>query len=258
VNNLRIITLNIRRDRGDDGINNWEYRKDLVAPILKEQNPDIVVFQEVLAHQLEDLKQMLPEYQYVGVGRDDGIKAGEFAPLFYKGMSVEEEGTFWLSDTPDTPSCTWPGMTRICTWAFFSGEYTFVLFNTHFEYEFEFTQLKSIDLLIERTGSYSEDFPLLLTGDFNFNPHTVPYKYLNEFFRDSYTEDQDSLLTTNHLWNGRTEVLSGKSNRIDYIWNRGNLQVKECRILLDNPATKPGIYPSDHWPVLCDIQLPRL
>jgi endonuclease/exonuclease/phosphatase family metal-dependent hydrolase len=118
--------------------------------------------------------------------------------------------------------------------------------------------LKSIDLLKERTGSYSEDFPLILTGDFNFNPHTVPYKYLNEFFRDSYTEDQDSLGTTNHEWNGRTEALAGKSNRIDYIWNRGKLQVKACRILIDNPSTKPGVYPSDHWPVLCDIQLPRL
>jgi endonuclease/exonuclease/phosphatase family metal-dependent hydrolase len=254
--NLRIITFNIRRDRGDDGINNWEYRRELVASILKEHNPDIAVFQEVLVHQLEDLQQMLPEYQYVGVGRDDGLEDGEFAPIFYRGLSVEKQGTFWLSETPDTPSCTWPGMTRICTWASFSGESPFVLFNTHFEYEFDSTQIKSIGLLKERTGIYSEDFPILLTGDFNLNPDTGPYQNLSGFFKDSFTGDKDSPSTTNHEWNGRTEQVSGKSNRIDYVWNRGNLQVKECRILIDNPSTEQGVYPSDHWPVLCDVQIP--
>jgi endonuclease/exonuclease/phosphatase family metal-dependent hydrolase len=253
--NLRIITFNIRRDRGDDGINNWEYRKDLVSFILQEQNPDIAVFQEVLVHQLEDLKQMLPEYQYVGVGCDDGHEAGQLNPIFYRDLSVEKEGTFWLSDTPDTPSCTWPGMTRICTWASFSGESPFALFNNHFEYEFESTQIKSIDLLKERTGPYSDDFPLLLTGDFNINPHTEPYKHLNGLFNDSFTEDHDSRSATYHEWGGRTKALPGKLNRIDYIWNRGNLIVNDCRILTDNPSGTPGVYPSDHWPVLCDIKI---
>jgi len=256
MNNLRVMTFNIRRDGGDDGINNWEYRKDLVATILKEQNPDIAVFQEVLAHQLEDLKQMLPEYQYVGIGRDDGVDAGEFAPIFYRGLTVEKEGTFWLSDTPGTPSCSWPGMTRICTWASFSGESPFVLFNTHYEYEFEKTQLKSNGLLKEKFRIFSDDFPLLLTGDFNFNPDSAPYNHLKTFIKDSYREDQNPIAVTYHGWTGLTESDSNENGRIDYIWNRGNLQVKECRIIIDNPSIEQGVYPSDHWPVLCDIYLP--
>jgi endonuclease/exonuclease/phosphatase family metal-dependent hydrolase len=253
--NLRIITFNIRRDRGDDGINNWEYRKDLVAFILKKQRPDIAVFQEVLVHQLEDLKQMLPEYRYVGVGRDDGLKAGEFAPIFYKALSVEKQGTFWLSDTPDIPSRTWQGMIRICTWAFFSGDNPFVLFNTHFEHEFESTQLKSIKLLREKIEEYPDGFPILLTGDLNFNPHTVPYKHLELFVSDCYMSDQNPIAVTYHGWKGLAELDSNENGRIDFIWNRSNLKVKECRILTDNPSKKPGVYPSDHWPVLCDIQI---
>ena len=36
--------------------------------------------QEVLHHQLEDLKARLPEYAEVGVGREDGKTQGEYAP----------------------------------------------------------------------------------------------------------------------------------------------------------------------------------
>ena len=184
---LSILTFNIRRDRGDDGINNWEFRRDLVASILEQNVPDVAVFQEVLAHQLKDLESMLPGYNWTGVGRDDGAEAGEFAPVFYKGLDRVREGTFWMSDTPDVPSCTWPGMTRICTWVEFSGAARFTLFNTHLEYQFESTQIKSIELLRRRVDDYSPDDPILLTGDFNFNPGTPPYDSLSRFFRDTFS-----------------------------------------------------------------------
>lgn len=170
---IRVLTLNIRRDRGDDGINNWEFRRDLIARILKTHSPDVAVFQEVLVHQLRDLETMLQGYKWTGIGRDDGAEAGEFSPIFYRGLNVAREGTFWLSDTPNQPSKTWPGTTRICTWAEFSGAAPFTLFNTHLEYEFESTQLKSVDLLRQRTKDYSVDYPLLLTGDFNFTPKSL-------------------------------------------------------------------------------------
>lgn len=33
---------------------------------------------------MNDLKNALPEYDYVGVGRNDGKTEGEYAPIFYK------------------------------------------------------------------------------------------------------------------------------------------------------------------------------
>ena len=60
--------------------------------------------QEVLRHQLEDLKARLPEYAEVGVGREDGKTQGEYAPLFYKKDRFEllDNNTFWLSQYPDS------------------------------------------------------------------------------------------------------------------------------------------------------------
>lgn len=65
-------TFNIRYDNPADSLNNWKYRKDTIAAFIKANQLDIVGMQEVLHNQLEDLKQRLPEYAEVGVGREDG------------------------------------------------------------------------------------------------------------------------------------------------------------------------------------------
>ena len=97
-------TFNIRYDNPYDSLNSWTYRKDTVANFIKAQNLDIVGMQEVLHHQLEDLKARLPEYAEVGVGREDGKTQGEYAPLFYKKDRFEllDNNTFWLSQYPDS------------------------------------------------------------------------------------------------------------------------------------------------------------
>lgn len=261
--NIKVLTFNIRRDKGDDGINNWDYRKPHVAALLKKYRPDVAVFQEVLAHQLEDLKKMLSDYHWTGVGRDDGKAAGEFAPIFYKDLTVKQQGTFWFSDTPDIPSCTWPGMTRICTWVDFNGKKPFTLLNTHLEYQFEETQLKSIDLIRRRITEYSADHPFILTGDFNFNPDSRPYEMLSYFFSDSFTKDSSSAeessagapAGTYHGFTGKVPTDPQESNRIDYIWYRGKVETADFRIIMDRAGEDPGVYPSDHWPVICRCRI---
>ena len=252
---LRIVTLNVRRDRQDDGINNWQFRRDLIAAIVHKYDPDIAAFQEVLVHQLRDLQEMLPGYRYVGVGRDDGREAGEFAPIFHRDLPVARHGTFWLSDTPERPSRTWPGMTRICTWATFAGERRFAVFNCHLEYEFEEAQLNSVDLLAAKTREYAARLPLFVVGDFNLTPGSPPYAALTRVFSDGYAPHRYDTAVTFHDWTGRTVAAPDRSQRIDHVWHRGNVKVADGRVLTDNPATQPGVYPSDHWPVLCDVDL---
>jgi endonuclease/exonuclease/phosphatase family metal-dependent hydrolase len=266
------MTLNIRRDRGDDGINNWEHRRDLVAALLRRHQPDVIGFQEVLMHQLRDLESMLPGYEWSGVARDDGREAGEFAPVFHRGLVPRRQGTFWFSDTPDVPSRTWPGMTRICTWVEFGDDDPFAVFNVHLEYEFESTQMKSVELLRRRMTSYPPDFPLLLAGDFNFNPGTPSYHALSEFVRDSYAPrtrsnggaagpgtpaaPPDTTVrnpATCHDFTGRTQALETGAGRIDYIWHRGTVQVSDFRIVTDGSDVPSGVFLSDHWPVICRV-----
>lgn len=43
-----------------------------------------LAFQEALVRQVHDLKELLGDnWEWVGVGRDDGVERGEFSPIFY-------------------------------------------------------------------------------------------------------------------------------------------------------------------------------
>lgn len=70
---------------------------------------DIFGSQEVLDGQLHDMLAQLPDYDYIGVGRDDGKTQGEYAPVFYKKerFRLLDEGHFWLSEITDRPNKGW-------------------------------------------------------------------------------------------------------------------------------------------------------
>ncbi len=254
---LRIMSMNVRYSRGKDGKNIWANRRDLVREVLHTHNPDIIGFQEPLLDQMRDLIAMLSDYQYVGVGREDGKEDGEFNPIFYKNLDITQSGTFWLSDTPQIPSCTWGGQTRICTWAEISGPVPFAFLNTHVEYEVLQAQLNSMELLISKAKEYADRMPVVLTGDCNYRPHSQPYKMLAEYMRDSYLEDprnKDDQFVSAHAFTGlKLAANQTKEGRIDYVWLKGDVKVEECRILFDRPGDDPELYPSDHWPLLCDM-----
>jgi endonuclease/exonuclease/phosphatase family metal-dependent hydrolase len=100
---IKLISYNIRYNNPADGVNAWPLRKEKFGILLNQYNANIWYFQEVLHNQLVDLKAMLPEFGYVGVGRDDGKEAGEYSPIFYKNSLYQlvSSGTFWLSPTPN-------------------------------------------------------------------------------------------------------------------------------------------------------------
>lgn len=81
---------------------------------------EIAGLPEVVVGQLEDLAGRLLDYDWVGVGRRDGEKGGEFLPVFYRSSRFEamDSGTFWISETPGVPgSKSWDSaMPRIVTW----------------------------------------------------------------------------------------------------------------------------------------------
>ena len=60
--------------------------------------------QEALHRQVEYLTAELSGHDWYGVGRDDGKKAGEYAPVFYRRerLRLIDAGTFWLSEVPDS------------------------------------------------------------------------------------------------------------------------------------------------------------
>lgn len=79
---LKVATYNIRNENRwdyDEG-NGWDGRCPYICDMLRYEAPDVFGCQEVLVGQLKDLSASLPEYEWVGVGRDDGAEAGEFEP----------------------------------------------------------------------------------------------------------------------------------------------------------------------------------
>ena len=138
---VNVMSFNIRYDNLEDSLDNWQYRKDRAANAIRFYDVDILGTQEVLHNQLEDLKQRLPEYGVIGVGREDGKEKGEYSALWYKKdrFNLLDSGYFWLSETPEVAgSKGWDGACeRIASWAKLqdkvSGKEFFAL-NTHLDH----------------------------------------------------------------------------------------------------------------------------
>ena len=99
---IKVMTLNIRYDNPADSINAWPDRASQVCNFILKESPDILGMQEVLWSQYLFIDSVLTDYESVGVGRDDGAKAGEMNPVLFRKerFDMVRTITFWLSYTP--------------------------------------------------------------------------------------------------------------------------------------------------------------
>src|SRR5687767_7314452 len=81
---IRVMSFNIRYDEPRDGVNAWANRKTKVADVMRFHKADIIGVQEALLTQLTALKGLLPDMDWVGVGRSDGKEGGEYSAIIYK------------------------------------------------------------------------------------------------------------------------------------------------------------------------------
>lgn len=258
---LAVMTFNVRYDNPGDGENAWPQRKERVAATIRFHEADIAGLQEVLQHQLSDLAGMLPEYGWLGVGRDDGKKAGEYAPIFYKKerFRVLDKGHFWLSQTPDVPgSMGWDAAcTRIVTWAQFqdriSGASVYFL-NTHFDHVGTKARTESAKLLLKFINGKTGDQPVILCGDFNSLRSDSGYTVLTsagDGLTDAATICSTPIYGSTFTYNGfNTEIHPGQ--QIDFIFVRNVAGVDRYGIISDR---WDGKFVSDHHAVLAGVEL---
>ncbi|OYU95945.1 MAG: endonuclease/exonuclease/phosphatase [Bacteroidetes bacterium B1(2017)] len=248
---LSICTYNIRLDVSVDGVNQWGKRIDKVSEIMRQNESDFFCVQEALPNQIDDIQGFLPTYNYVGVGRDDGMRKGEFSAIFYKATAYDmlTNGTFWLSPTPSIPgSKGWDAaITRICTYAKFKSKSSgkiFWVFNTHFDHIGDTARQMSALLITKKMKEMAGDEPCLLTGDFNSEPTSSAYKTIlsntNHSLKDSYIAQTRDCTFTGF------EVASDICKRIDFIFYDKAFKPKSFAIISKNNGT---YYPSDHLPV---------
>ena len=254
---LTVMSFNLRYGTAHDDENAWPLRRDLVVATIAAVNPDILGVQEALRFQLDELHAALPTYAELGVGRDDGVAAGEYAAILYRRerFVVDSSGTFWLSDTPAvTGSMSWGNrIPRIATWVVLRDRETgreLAVFNTHLDHESQPARERGVALIVERIGGLAGDVPVLVLGDFNAgedNPAIEPLRVAR--FRDTYR-----VLDPEGTGVGTFGGFRGDSTgaKIDYVFVRGPWTVVAADILRRRTGARD---PSDHFPVTARLRL---
>lgn len=257
---FRVAAYNIRyaAEMDEQSGNGWALRKEPLASLIQRHHFDIVGTQEGNGKQMDDLKELLPEFDqirhpYGGTG--DLHNLG----ILYKGSLFEplDKGVFWLSETPDTISIGWDATDRrICQWAKFrhkaSGQ-EFFFFNTHFYWRKDIARRQSGPLIAKKVKEIAGSFPVVVTGDFNSRPETPQINDIVANLKDAYgaTESDRKGVEGTGFPGG---VFQGQpGGRIDYIFVSPQVRVLDYEVLSD--VYNGDRYPSDHLPVTSTIVL---
>ena len=249
---MRIMSFNVLC--GGKGNKDWPHRSPLVVRAIYKAAPDVLGVQEAHIGWMHVLTACLQDYDYVGIGRDDGKEAGEFSAVFYKKEKYEllDSGSFWLSETPEKPGKGWDAACiRICSWAKLREKETgkaFVHLNTHLDHRGAVAMQKGAELVAERGKAISGNDPAFFTGDFNVTPASAPYKaVLAGGFKDCRTVAPDTDTgATFHAYGNPDDPPCV----IDYVFCKGDVKVETFAVIRDEID---GMLPSDHYPVYADV-----
>lgn len=256
---LSLMTYNIKLDYPKEGENSWNDRKDWLIGQINFYAPDIFGVQEAMPNQMKYMDSTMTNYNFVGVGRDDGKDQGEYSSIFFEKnkFKIIKSSTFWLSETPEKVSMGWDAVcNRICTYALFedlkNGK-QFWVYNTHFDHVGNEARMESVSLILERVKSLNiKNLPVILMGDFNLEPETENIQIIKSVLDDSKDVSIMEPFGPSGTFNG-FEFLKPVTRRIDYIFvSKNNIKVNKYAVLSDSKDLK---YPSDHLPVYVELEL---
>lgn len=260
---LNVMSFNIRYNNPGDSMNAWPYRKEKVTSQVLFHRTHLLGVQEALHGQLEDMKDQLKAYKYVGVGRKDGKEQGEYSAIFYDTGRIQllHTETFWLSEQTDVPGKKgWDAaFERVVTWAKFRDKKTkkvFYHFNTHFDHMGKIARKESARLLLSKINQIAGSHPVIVTGDFNAQPQEEPIQILTDSVNKQKLTDAKAVSRQPHYGPAGTFNAFGNKeihdNPIDYIFIRNGIRVKQHATL---SQTWQGRFSSDHFPVLAVVEI---
>ena len=284
-------SYNIRYKNSEDSIhgNGWAKRCQVICDQVNFFSPVVFGAQEVLHPQLLDMKKGLDGYDYIGVGRDDGKEAGEYAAIFYKKNLVRllRNGNFWLSETPEKPGMGWDAAcVRICSWGEFrvlgkqkvmgKKHLKFFYFNLHMDHVGKVARREAAKLVVEKIREIAKGAPVVLTGDFNVDQTDEIYRIFTDsgILNDSY-ECARLRFAENGTFNGFKPDLFTES-RIDHVFVSPQTQVEAYGVMTNSYWTPDTLeqqkqkesdapqeisftryqrrLPSDHYPVFVRLK----
>jgi endonuclease/exonuclease/phosphatase family metal-dependent hydrolase len=247
---VRVMSFNILC--AGEGEHSMPDRLGIVTRTITEYYPDSVGLQEATPYWMLWLNIMLPEYDYVGVGRDNGRLKGEFSAIFYlkDKYKVIDSGTFWISETPGVPSIGWDATCkRVCTWAVLENKTTgerYAHINTHLDYKGVLPRQRGVEMILEKAASF--DMPVVSTGDFNLAEGSDYYHQLTGgVLHDTKFLAPDTMKNaTYHHYTLPTDP----KNVIDYVLGNDKVTPLVYRVITEGID---GKFVSDHYPIYSDL-----
>ena len=255
-----VMTFNLKSGSPlDTGDLRWSRRSKAVLAAIRQADPDLIGVQELTAAMLPQFSALSEVYEIYGKSRHSLIADERSCILFKKDrFHLQKEATFWLSDQPEHAGSqlAWSIYPRIVSAAVLEDVRSHVRFtfaNTHLDHMFPFVRSRQADILGACLHGFQEGRFLILTGDFNTTLksralHEITAVYSPLHLKSAYRQDPgntmriplhdpfhlgqpiDQILVSPQLHVIRTEVLHGRYE---------------------------GLYPSDHYPVLCRLEYPQ-
>ena len=267
---LRVMSYNIRLGVANDSLNSWENRKPATIAMLNDINPAVFGVQEAFDFQVEYILKNCPRYKAVGVGRDDGVHAGEHMSVFYDTtrVALKTWGTYWLSETPEVPSVGWDAACyRTATWTLLRDlgkKKDFFFVNTHLDHVGKVARREGIALIYNRIRKMNpKGIPMVLTGDFNVLPDDPCLEDINSLMLSArFNSKQADAIGSFNGFGAYGNSASAPSlddsasdreslRPLDYIYFSG-FSSTQFRVVTTTYQDIP--YISDHYPVFADLK----
>jgi endonuclease/exonuclease/phosphatase family metal-dependent hydrolase len=238
-----------------------EFRLPAIYALLNEYEFDVFGSQEPYLPQIEDIMEGVSD-KYAWVGECTGDKDSRkthYNPIFYKKERLEllETGTVPYSETKGTIG--YGAMyARACTWAKFMDRKTgkiFYFFNSHFDHQGVEAREVSAEILVSTVRRIAAGYPAFMTGDFNSDEDTLPYKIIlkSGFIGDTMNAVQNPE-NAEYFSMSRYKPMDTvkKSGRhIDHVFYTPNsVKVLSWKLITDSYDGKFG---SDHLPIMADV-----
>ncbi|MCC8145668.1 MAG: endonuclease/exonuclease/phosphatase family protein [Bacteroidales bacterium] len=277
---LKIMSFNIGLSHGEDHrppekYNKWKDRKNAIVQVILDYSPDILGMQEPMEVQYKFFADTAATKIYQSFKYPKGgIEAPDQSnPIFYKKdvLEVLDKGRYWYSEDPARDIDSWGvGWTSVCTWGKFrvkANGFVFYFFNNHL-FDPPQAQLNSVFILLDKIKEIAGDYPVVLTGDFNFNHNEDGMDFLTHTprkIKDSNCEASKigknltpDILTTGGWgpYTDRTEEDERCWGIMDHIFYTNPFQVESYAI---DTTTYNGVggkrrSPSDHRPIVATLK----
>jgi endonuclease/exonuclease/phosphatase family metal-dependent hydrolase len=266
---IGLMTFNLRYENNQEtGKRAWRNRVVGIVGMLHRENVEILAIQEGLHGQVADLWASMPNFDFEGVGRNDGKKSGEYTGVFYNKVRFQADskncGTIWLSDTPyKAGSKTWGNtFPRMATWVRLldrsSGQALWVV-NTHFDHMNQESRDKGVRLIVSKLEKMNPDNePVVVMGDFNATESNTAVRYLST---SQPSLGFDGLKETFNVLNASEKkrgTLHFWMNDVNRQWKVDHIFVSKQAKVMESKIVKSGEpYLSDHFPVKARVKFAK-